>query len=477
MTDFRIYRKDGQKGEFMNFRDDFVWGAAADSYQVEGAPYEDGKGLSIWDVFCREKGRIYEGQNGDTACDAYHRLDEDVVVMKEMGIKAYRFSVSWSRILPDGTGKVEEKGLHYYDKLVDALLENGIEPYMTLYHWDLPYALHQKGGWLNPESPEWFYEYAKEIAEHFSDRVTHFFTINEIQCIAGLGYYTGEHAPGLKMGPCDFFSVWHHVLKAHGRGVQALREFSRQPVQVGMAPCGALYMPATDSPEDIAAAERATFSPADDSVNACIWDAAMCCDPVYTGHYPEDVLVRFGQYFPKITSEDMRLISQPLDFHGQNVYNAVAVKAGKNGEPVRVKRYDGFPSTAIGWPVTPECMYWASKFLYERYHKPVFITENGMASHDWVSTDGQVHDSSRVDFMQRYLGCLAKAVQDGTDVRGYFAWSLMDNFEWALGYSARFGLTFLDYNTQNRIIKDSGKYYKKVIESNGRILKDICWRK
>lgn len=454
----------------MGLKKDFVWGAATASYQVEGGAYEDGKGLNIWDVFCSEEGHIYENQTGDIACDSYHRMEEDVAIMKKLGLKAYRFSVNWARILPEGTGTVNEKGFQYYDRLVDTLMENGIEPYMTLYHWDLPYALHERGGWLNPESPEWFYEYAKIIAEHYSDRVKNFFTLNEPQCTAGLGYYTGEHAPGLKVSARDFFHLWHNLLKAHGRGVQALREFSKGPVKVGMAPCGALYIPATDSPEDIEAARKATFSLPENSVNAAIWDVALCCDPVFLGHYPEDIMKEFGRYFPRITEEDMKLISQPLDFYGQNMYNAVTVKAGEDGKPVRVKRYDGFPKTAIQWPVTPECLYWAPKFLYERYQKPFFVTENGISSHDWVSLDGQVHDSSRVDFLHRYLRELKRAAEDGADIQGYFAWSLMDNFEWAYGYSERFGMVYVDYQTQERIVKDSGNYYKEVIEANGKNL-------
>lgn len=468
-----LNNKADRKGEFMSFSEDFAWGAASASYQVEGAAREDGKGLNIWDVFSAEDGKIYEGHNGDIACDAYHRINEDIQVMKKMGLKAYRFSVSWSRILPEGTGKINEKGLEYYDRLINSLLENNIQPYLTLYHWDLPYELHRQGGWLNPKSPEWFYEYARIIGERFSDRVTNFFTINEQQCAGGLGYYTGTHAPGLKLGPKDFFSVWHNLLKAHGRAVQALRETAHRTVKIGMAPCGALYMPETNFKEDIEAARKATFSIPENTVDACIWDVAMCADPVFLGHYPEDIQRKFGHYFPKITQEDMKLISQPLDIYGQNMYNAVTVRAGENGEPVRVKRYDGFPQTALGWPVTPECMYWAPKFLYERYQKPVIITENGMASHDWVSVDGQVHDSSRVDFMKRYLYELKRGVEEGTDVRGYFAWALMDNFEWTLGYSARFGLAFTDFQTQQRIVKDSGKYYREVIASNGGILKKV----
>lgn len=454
----------------MSFRKDFVWGAATASYQVEGAAYEDGKGLNIWDVFCKEDGHVYEHHTGDVACDQYHRYKEDVAIMKELGLKAYRFSVNWARILPEGTGKVNEKGLAYYDNLVNCLIENGIEPYMTLYHWDLPYALHQRGGWLNPQSPEWFYEYAKLMAAHFSDRVSHFFTFNEPQCTVGLGYVTGEHAPGLKVGPYDYFSIWHNVLKAHGRGVQAIREAAVRPVEIGMAPCGALYYPATDSKEDIEAARKANFSLPEADIRAVSWDVAFCADPVFLGQYPEDIMKSFGQYFPKNAEKDLELISQPLDFYGQNMYNAVPVRADENGNPVRVDRYQGFPKTAIQWPVTPEVLYWAPKFLYERYQKPFYVTENGMSSHDWVSLDGKVHDASRVDFMHRYLREFKKAAADGVDLRGYFAWSLMDNFEWAYGYSERFGMVYVDYQTQKRTVKDSGLFYKDVIASNGEIL-------
>lgn len=283
----------------MGFKKDFIWGGATASYQVEGAAYEDGKGLNIWDIFCKDGGHIYENQTGDVACDQYHRYKEDVQIMKEMGMKAYRFSLSWARIMPEGTGAVNEKGLKYYDNLINELLDNGIEPFVTLYHWDLPYALHLQGGWMNPNSPSWFYEYAKVVAEHFSDRVKNFFTINEPQCIVGLGYQTGEHAPGLKVGPSDYFRIWHNVLKAHGRAVEALREFSKQPVKISMAPCGALYVPETNKPEDIEAARKANFSLPENSIGACSWDVALCCDPVYLGQYPEDILKEFGQFSRK----------------------------------------------------------------------------------------------------------------------------------------------------------------------------------
>ena len=454
----------------MNFGKDFVWGAATASYQVEGAAREDGKGLNIWDVFSAEEGHVYEGHTGDVGCDQYHRYMEDIRLMKEMGVKAYRFSISWARVLPDGIGKVNEKGVAYYNRLIDALLEAGIEPYVTLYHWDLPYALHRQGGWLNPASPEWFYEYAVLCAERFSDRVKYFFTINEPQCVTALGYGNGIHAPGLKVGPTDYFSIWYHLLKAHGRAVQALRKHQKQVIQVGMASCGGLYAPATDTEADVEAARRATFGLMDDSFFGAAWDVGFWGDPLFFGDYPEDVKKRHGNYLPVITEEDREIITQPLDFFGMNMYNCVTVRADENGNPVRVKRYEGFPRTANDWPVTPAVTYWGPKFLYERYGKPIYVTENGLSSHDWVSLDGKVHDPAREDFLRRYLKELNRTKQDGTDVRGYFAWSLLDNFEWNFGYKERFGLIYVDYRTGERIRKDSSYLYQKIIESNGEIL-------
>ena len=454
----------------MSFNKDFVWGAATASYQVEGAAFEDGKGLNIWDVFSSEEGHVYEGHTGETGCDQYHRYKEDVQLMKEMGIRAYRFSLSWSRILPEGTGKVNEAGVDYYNRLIDALLEAGIEPYVTLYHWDLPYALHLQGGWMNPASPEWFYEYAALCAQRFSDRVRFFFTLNEPQCILALGYGNGEHAPGLKTGPNDYFRIWYNLLKVHGRGVQALRENQKQPLQVGMASCGGLFSPAGENAADVEAARRATFGLMDDSLFSAAWDVAFWADPLFFGRYPEDVQEKFGKYLPAITEEDRAVITQPLDFFGMNMYNCVPVRADEKGDPVRVKRYDGFPRTANGWPVTPEVTYWGPKFLYERYKKPVYVTENGLSCHDWVSVDGKVHDPGREDFLRRYLKELKKGISDGTDVRGYFAWSLLDNFEWSAGYKERFGLIYVDYRTGERIRKDSSRLYQQIIAENGENL-------
>ena len=441
----------------------FVWGAATAAYQVEGAAFEGGKGLTIWDVFAHEKGRIYMDQNGDTACDSFHHVDEDVALMAELGITGYRFSIDWARVMPEGTGRVNEEGLAWYSHLVDALLEKGIEPFVTLYHWELPYALQMKGGWLNPGIADAFAGYAALIAERFSGRVKHYFTINEPQCVSVLGYVTGEHAPGLRMGRREFFQIHKNILLAHGLAVRALREHSRGPVKVGFAPCGAFYYPSSERPEDIEAARRATFHTDSTELKEAGWNVALFTDPVYFGRYPEETLRLFGDALPGISRDEWEIITEKLDFHGQNLYNGVEVRAGKDGRPERVRRYDGFPRTANGWPVTPEAMRWAIRFLSERYRLPIYITENGMSAHDEVSLDGRVHDPNRIDFMDRYLGELNKAVRDGADVAGYFVWSLMDNFEWTLGYSERFGIIYVDFPTGSRIPKDSFYHYQRII--------------
>lgn len=453
----------------MGFCKDFAWGTATSSYQIEGGAYENGKGIHIWDVFCKETGRIAGGQTGDIACDHYHRFREDVAIMKDMGLKAYRFSLSWSRILPNGTGKVNEAGIQFYNKLIDELLAAGIEPYITLFHWDYPYELYQKGGWLNAESVEWFGEYAKVVAEHFSDRVTKFFTLNEPQCFIGLSYLDGVHAPGVKAPLKDTFIMAHHVLKAHGMAVRMLRKYAKQEIQIGYAPTGSMSYPASSRPEDIEAARTHLFGLQEDD-NNWTWNVSFWSDPVILGAYPKEVLERYGKYLPEITDEDMQLISEPIDFYGQNIYNGNQIRCGSDGQPELVRRYDGFPRTAIGWPITPECLYWGPKFLYERYKKTIFITENGLSCHDVISLDGKVHDPNRIDFLNRYLRCLKKAAEDGVDVRGYFQWSLMDNFEWHSGYGERFGLVYVDYITQKRILKDSAYWYRAVVETNGENL-------
>lgn len=449
----------------MGFAKDFVWGAATSSYQIEGTGRDSGKGQNIWDVFTKEPGRVYEGHTGDIACDHYHRFREDVAYMKELGLKGYRFSIDWSRVLPEGTGKVNEKGIDFYNALIDELLEQGIEPYITLYHWELPYEIYKRGGWMNPEIVEWFGQYARLVAERFSDRVKYFFTLNEPQCFVGLGFLQGCHAPGVKAPLRDTFEMAHNALKAHGRAVQMLRAYGKQNVQIGYAPTSGMCYPEKETPKDIEAARKALFALPDDLSN-WIWNVSWWSDPVILGKYPEEGMKKYEKYLPVITDEDMKLISQPIDFYGQNIYNGRCIRMGTDGRPEEVRRPAGFPKTATNWPVTPEALYWGPKFLYERYRKPIYITENGMACHDTVSQDGKVHDPNRIDFLARYLKNLKRAAEE-IDIRGYFQWSLMDNFEWDKGYAERFGIIYVDFETQERIWKDSAYWYRDLIRRNG----------
>lgn len=449
----------------MGFAKDFVWGAATSSYQIEGTGRDSGKGQNIWDVFTKEPGRVYEGHTGDIACDHYHRFREDVAYMKELGLKGYRFSIDWSRVLPEGTGKVNEKGIDFYNALIDELLEQGIEPYITLYHWELPYEIYKRGGWMNPEIVEWFGQYARLVAERFSDRVKYFFTLNEPQCFVGLGFLQGCHAPGVKAPLRDTFEMAHNALKAHGRAVQMLRAYGKQNVQIGYAPTSGMCYPEKETPKDIEAARKALFALPDDLSN-WTWNVSWWSDPVILGKYPEEGTKKYEKYLPVITDEDMKLISQPIDFYGQNIYNGRCIRMGTDGRPEEVRRPAGFPKTATNWPVTPEALYWGPKFLYERYRKPIYITENGMACHDTVSQDGKVHDPNRIDFLTRYLKNLKRAAEE-IDIRGYFQWSLMDNFEWDKGYAERFGIIYVDFETQERIWKDSAYWYRDLIRRNG----------
>lgn len=450
------------------FRDDFVWGVASSAYQVEGRDPEDGCGKNIWDTFA-EEGRILDGKDAYTACDHMHRYKEDYKLMKLLGIKAYRFSMSWARILPEGTGKVNEKAIAMYRDMILSMKENGIEPYITMYHWEFPQALQDKGGWLNEDVIQWFGEYAKVVAENFSDICEYFITLNEPECFVGLGHLSGVHAPGLKLPYKDVFKIAHNALRAHGQAVINLRKYAGRPIKVGYAPtCGMAY-PATDSPEDIEAARKTLFG-FHQPMDNWTWNVAWFNDPVFLGKYPEEGLKKFAEYLPEITDEDMKLISQPLDFMGQNIYNGYMMRQGEDGEPEYVDREAGAAKTAAGWPVTPECFYYGVKFLYERYHLPLYITENGMSCHDDVSLDGRVHDPNRQNFLDLYISALQRANDDGADVRGYFLWTFLDNFEWDKGYTERFGIVYVDFKTQKRIVKDSAFWYQKIIESNGREL-------
>lgn len=450
----------------MSLKQDFIWGAATSSYQIEGAAFEDGKGASIWDIYAHQPGKVFEGHHGDVACDHYHRFLEDVEWMAKLGIRAYRFSVSWPRILPDGTGLVNQKGLDFYSRLVDALLEHGITPYVTLYHWDQPYALYQKGGWLNPDSPKWFAEYAAVIARALGDRVKHFITFNEPQVFIGLAYVDGVHAPGYQLPCSETLQMAHHVMLAHGMASLELRSII-PGVQIGYAPTSNVPIPVTNAPEDIEAARKAYFLMPENGDWS--WNVSWWSDPVMLGRYPEDGVKILEKYMPVIRQDDMKTIHQKPDFYGQNIYRGIPTKAEGNGWRTLLHRQGG-PKTAINWPVDFDCLYWGVKFLYERYDTPVIITENGMSSHDWPSLDGRIHDPARIDYLHRHLQGLKKAVEEGVNVAGYFQWSLMDNFEWARGYNDRFGLIYVDYETQKRIPKDSFTWYQNTIAHNGENL-------
>lgn len=447
------------------FRDDFVWGVASSAYQIEGRDAKDGAGKCIWDTF-QENGKIFENHDASVSCDNMHRYKEDFALMRMLGIKAYRFSISWARLIPDGTGEVNPKAVALYRDMLLEMKKNGIEPYLTMYHWELPQTLQDRGGWLNEESIEWFGYFAKVVAENFTDLCDKIFTLNEPQCFVGIGYMAGWHAPGLKLPPKDIFQITHNVLRAHGRAVLQLRKYAHGPLQIGYAPTCGVAMPATNSPEDIEAAKKVYFgfyNPMDNWT----WNVSWFSDPVFLGEYPKEGLEKFAEYLPEITKEDMELIHQPLDFMGQNIYNGYTVRAGKDGKPEFVDRMPGNVKTATDWPVTPDALYWAGKFLSERYHMPIYITENGMSCHDTVSEDGMVHDSNRIDFLDRYIGQLQKAAEEGADIRGYFLWTFLDNFEWSEGFSERFGIVHVNYQTQKRTVKDSAYWYKTIMESNG----------
>ena len=458
----------------MSFRKDFTWGAAAASYQIEGAAFEDGKGLSIWDTFCRQAGKIADGSTGDVSCDHYHRYEEDARLMAEIGLKGYRLSISWPRVLPEGTGTVNEKGLDFYDRLIDTLLENEVQPWVTLFHWDYPYALFRQGGWLNPASPDWFTEYTDVIVDRLSDRATHWMTLNEPQIFITLGHQVGRHAPGLVLPVPDLLVIAHNALLAHGRAVQVIRSNTKAKPQVGAAPMAPVFIPASSSVADVEAARSQMFS-VQSRMEANLrlseqgrdfLNTSWFADPMIFGHYPEDGLALFEDEMPSFPDRDLATICQPLDYYGVNIYSGQVIAAVYDQERPAWPP-EGHALTAMEWPVVPEALYWGPRFLYERYRVPIVITENGMANLDWVHSDGKVHDPQRIDFLARYLSQLRRATDDGVDIRGYFHWSATDNFEWGHGYRRRFGLVFVDFPTGSRILKDSAHWYSEVIASNG----------
>lgn len=454
----------------MTFPKGFVWGAASSAYQVEGAVSEDGRGPSVWDDWSHTPGNVWLNQTGDVACDHYHRYADDVGLMSNIGLQAYRFSISWSRVLPDGTpaGGINQRGLDFYDRLVDALLAANIRPFATLFHWDYPTALYHRGGWLNRDSASWLAEYSAIVAKRLGDRVRDWMTINEPQCFLKFGHGDSTNAPGLKLPLREQLLACHHTLLAHGLSVRAIRDSVPShskfgPTRIGWAPVCVTYSPESDSQADIDAARAMTNGvPTRD-----LWNNAWYNDPVFFGRYPEEGLKVYGADAPQVREGDMQTIAQPMDFLGINIYFGQLVRAGADGKPVIADRPVGHGLTALRWPLDPPSLRWGPRFMAERYKVPVYITENGLSSMDWPDLDGRIRDTHRVDYTRRYLMALRQAIADGADIRGYFHWSIMDNFEWPQGFKERFGLIYVDYPTQKRILKDSAGWYRRVIETNG----------
>jgi beta-glucosidase len=429
----------------------FVWGAATSAYQIEGAVGEDGRGESIWDRFCTIPGNVRGGEGGEIACDFYHRFPEDVRLMRELGIDALRFSVAWPRVLPEGRGRVNEAGLDFYDRLVDALLEAGIRPFANLFHWDLPQPLEDEGGWPVRATAEAFAAYAEVVADRLGDRVRDWMTHNEPFCTAWLGYGLGVHAPGRKSVP-DALAAAHHVLLSHGWTVEVLRR-AAPDAEIGIALDSWPVYPASDAPEDAEAARRM-----DGVTNRWFFDALL------RGEYPAEVLERFAEAAPPVRAGDLATIAAPLDFVGVNNYSRHLVRARPGGgEPVEV-RAPAAQLTDMGWEVYPPGLAEVLVRLHEEYGvQSLYVTESGAAFADVRTHDGRVHDVERIDYLRTYLDSVADAVAAGAPVRGYFVWSLLDNFEWSYGYSKRFGLVYVDYPTLERVPKDSFAWYRDTI--------------
>lgn len=441
----------------MSLPENFIWGAASAAYQVEGAYNEDGKGMGIWDAL--SQGHVKHGDNGNMACDHYHRYKEDVAIMKRLGLKAYRFSVSWPRIQP-GEGMVNEKGIRFYQNLVQELLDAGITPMCTIFHWNLPMWLHEKGGWHNPRISEYFAEYTRIVVEALSPKVSWWMTINEPLSFLAAGYIGGVHAPFEKLrNPGEIMAVAGELTKnallAHGKAVEVIRACAAIPPHVGMALNGDCYFPWAETEKDIREAKEKTFSEEQLFTGIRWW-----ADPMILGTAPQALA-------EVISPKEMAVICQPLDFFGFNCYNGANYNESWDGGAGNPYVYPGQPRTAMDWPVTPDILYWAARFFHERYGLPLLITENGMANLDFVMSDGKVHDPQRIEFLKGYLRGVKRAVEEGIPVAGYLYWSILDNFEWAEGYDKRFGLVYVDYRTQERTLKDSALWYAGVIADNG----------
>jgi beta-glucosidase len=437
----------------------FLWGAATSAYQIEGAPLAEGAGENIWHRFSHTHGLVERGDNGDTACDHYHRFKEDIRLMAALGLQAYRFSISWARVMPEGRGRLNQKGLGFYERLVDSLLEHDIVPMITLFHWELPSALDNQGGWLNREIAHWFGDYAQRLFCTLDDRVRHWITINEPWVVADKGYLRGVHAPGHR----NLFEVpivAHNMLRAHACAVQVYRAEGHH--EIGIAVNLEPKHPASQRPADLAASQRA-----DAYINR------YYLDPIVLGSYPEELQEIFGEAWPAWPDEDLSVIQQPIDFIGVNYYTRNVVRSDPTQPPLNLSPVlpDEKLLTAMGWEVYPQGLTEILRWVSARYGNiPLYITENGVAFCDPPVIEGQVDDVRRLNYLHDHLVAARKAITSGIDLRGYFAWSLLDNFEWNHGYSKRFGLVHVDHSTQVRIPKASAHFYSKVIRTHGAAL-------
>ena len=435
------------------FPADFVWGVATSAFQIEGAYEADGRSFSIWDTFCRTPGKVHNGDTGDVACDHYHLWERDLDLIKRLGVNAYRFSVAWPRVVPEGRGAVNEKGLDFYDRLVDGLLARGLKPYCTLYHWDLPQVLEDKGGWVVRDTAYAFADYAEEVVKRLGDRVASYATLNEPWCSAYLGYGNGHHAPGYSDQKMSLAAT-HHLLLAHGLALPRMRQ--RAPkAEHGIVLNLAQVYPETESAEDAAAAERF------DMLNNLLY-----LDPLFKGRYPQELVDNLGALIPEIHEGDLKTIAAPLDFLGENYYTPsfVAFEPASEWPHVRPVEHPDAEKTAMGWEVRPKGLSDMLVRLHDDYKLPLYVTENGAAYSDPEHLSGnEVHDAERRSYYQRHVKAVQEALTQGAEVRGYFAWSLLDNFEWAFGYDKRFGIVHVDFDTQKRTLKDSAKWYREFV--------------
>ena len=444
----------------IQFPKDFLWGCATSAYQIEGSPLADGAGPSVWHRFSHTPGRVQDGDTADVSCDHYRRFESDVDLMHSLGLNAYRFSIAWGRVLPEGTGRINPAGLYFYERLVDRLLSRGIQPMVTLFHWDLPAALDDRGGWLNRDIAKWFAEYADIMFRRLDDRVQYWTTLNEPWVVVDGGYLHGILAPGHR-NVFEAPLASHHLLMAHGAAVQAYRATGRN--KIGLVVNIEPKYPASQADADLAATRRAEA-----------YMNRQYLEPALLGAYPEELVEVFGNAWPKWPDADLDLIRQPIDYVGVNYYTRSVVRSEPNAWPLKAApvKQRQHTHTETGWEVHPSSLTRILVWVKERYGDlPLYITENGAAFYDPPKTiDGRIDDPLRVHYYREHLRAAADAIRQGVDLRGYFAWSLLDNFEWSLGFSKRFGIVHVDYETLERTIKASGRYYSDVIRTNGGAL-------